>query len=66
MVVFGERDAFGREYERVAAVAVCFRESAVNGDGASAVLDRLFALLDFDGDVAVDDERVMFDAEVGC
>src|SRR5205807_6225316 len=64
VVVLGERDTFGREYERVAAVAVGFRESAVNGDGVATVLDRLLALFDFDGDVAVDDERVLFNAEL--
>src|SRR5947209_20523344 len=62
--MLGEGDAFGREDERVAAVAVGFGESAVNGDGVAAALDRLLALLDFDGDVAVHNQRVPFDAEV--
>ena len=63
-MMLGERDSFGREDERVAAVAVGFRECAVNGDGVAAALDRLLALLDFYGDVAVDDERVPFDTKL--
>src|SRR5947209_16121112 len=62
-MMLGERDSFGREDERVATVAVGFRECAVNGDGVAAALDRLLALLDFHRDVAVDDERVPFDSK---
>src|SRR5918911_5224116 len=65
-MVLGECDAFGREDESVAAVAVGLGEGAVNGDGVAAALDRLLALLDLNGDVAVDDQRVPLDAEFGC
>src|SRR5437899_2767799 len=64
-MMLGERDALGREYQRIAAIPVGFREGAVNGHRAAAALDRLFAFFDFNRHVAVDDQTLFRYAKLG-
>ena len=61
--VLGEADGVGAHDEGVALVAVGFGEGAIDSDGVAALFDGVFSFLEFDGDVAVDDEEVLVHAE---
>ena len=61
--VLGEANGIGPHDEGVSVVAIGFGKGPIDGDGVPAFLDRVFAFLDFDGDMAVDDEDVVIHAE---
>ena len=57
--VFGEANGIWSHDEGVSVVPVGFRESAIDGDSVASIFDRVFAIVDFNGDVAIDDEDVI-------
>src|SRR5258708_31453132 len=66
MMMLGEKSAMRFQDERITVVAIVFGESAVDGDGFAAALQRRLAFLDLHRDMAVDDQAALrIGAELG-